>query len=580
MKLLLIALNAKYIHSNLAVHSLKAYCRKVPGIEVAEYTINQPLQKITADIYKRAPDALFFSCYLWNLRQIEELAAVLAKVVPSMDIWLGGPEVSFDAEETLERLPYVKGVMRGEGEETFFQLAKGYASGTFGAHGQEAQDVLLNRIDGLSYRNSRREICHTTERPSLKMDDVPFPYDALGNFENRILYYESSRGCPFRCSYCLSSVDKTLRVRSLARVKRELGLFLEHSVPQVKFIDRTFNCNHRHAMEIWRYLKEKDNGVTNFHFEIAGDLLTEEMVSLLGTMRPGQVQLEIGVQSINQQTLQAIDRSMDVEKLRSVTGAIREQGNIHMHLDLIAGLPYEDFHSFRTSFDAVFAMRPHQLQLGFLKVLKGSPMEARRKEYGLCYMDGPPYEVLETKWLSYGELLRLKAVEEMVESYYNSGQFTRSLEMLSAAFDSPFVLFEALALWHEEAGLDMVNLSRNRRYELLLQFGAAHLEKEAFTDALLYDYYARENAKNRPAFFGEERVEKGFSKAFYSREAREHRYLKDAAYQQISDPRVLRRMTHLEKLGGRYYLFDYNEKDPVSGNVTAMVLGKGASETP
>ncbi len=595
MKFLLVALNAKYIHSNLAVHSLKEYCVrqfqkagvKPPQIEIAEYTINQPLAKILADIYERKADVLFFSCYIWNRREIEQLVRDLQKISPDADIWLGGPEVSFDLPDALEAFAKATGIIRGEGEKAFFRLAQAYANHGLGQADEpliaddlvEAQQMLsesdrLLKVQPLHLETGSLIVVEA--QTLLPMDALPFPYDNLADFTNRIIYYESSRGCPFRCSYCLSSIEKSLRFKSLDLVKRQLAFFLAHNVKQVKFIDRTFNCNHDHALAIWQYLKEHDNGVTNFHFEIAGELLADSELGLLEKMRPGQVQLEIGVQSTHERTLAEINRPADFGRLSQVVRRLKKTGNIHIHLDLIAGLPFEDMERFKHSFNEVFSLRPHQLQLGFLKVLKGSPLAEHCTAYGLKYSDAPPYEVLETKWISYGQILQLKAVEEMVEIYYNSGQYTQGLEVLLDAFENPFAFFEKLCAWHQENGLTLLHFSRNQRYEHLLRFGERYIaeqpQRERFQEALVYDYYSRDNEKNRPEFFGAARVEKAFAKAFYSEEARQHRHLNGPQYKNITDPRVLRRLTHLEKLGDAYYLFDYTRRNPVTGNVDAVKI--------
>ncbi len=590
MKILLAAVNAKYIHSNLAVHSLAAYARhklscetrpsEMPQIEIAEYTINQPISKILTDIYMRKPDLLFFSCYIWNRKEIEELVLDMGKVRPDLDIWLGGPEVSFDAREILDLLPEAKGVLRGEGEEIFYRIVKAYAENCSRQRGEGfCPEDALKEINGVDFRQNDGTVVSTGESLPLDLSIVPFPYDGDGfeYFDHKIVYYESSRGCPFRCSYCLSSIEKSMRFRSKELVKRELEFFLGNDVPQVKFIDRTFNCSHEHAMSIWSFLKEHDNGITNFHFEIAGDLLNEDELELLSSLRPGQIQLEIGVQSTNEKTLREINRPMDFHKLSKVVSAIKKGGNIHLHLDLIAGLPFEDYDSFKRSFNDVFSLRPEQLQLGFLKVLKGSPMEARSSGYGLKYTAFPPYEVLETKWISYDELIKLKAVEEMVEAYYNSGQFTNSIELLLGFFEDSFSFFEEIACWYERHGLAMLNFSRNQRYEKLLSFGMEKVGEEAaeaLREAVIFDYYLRENVKTRPEFLGEDRVEKAFAKEFYSREAREHRVLSGGKCD-TDDPRLLRRLTHLEKLGERYFLFDYTRRDPMNNNAGVVEIEYG-----
>lgn len=577
MKILLAAVNAKYIHSNLAIYSLSAYAKKrlsqdmylsaIPEIEIAEYTINQPVNKIITDIYRKRPDVLFLSCYIWNRKEIEEIASDMKKVRTDMDIWLGGPEVSFDSVEMLEHLAGVKGILRGEGEDIFYNVVRAY--------GEKAgsPDERLNRMEGVTFRDDKGNIIIRPGNRALDLSQVPFPYETLEGFEHRIIYYESSRGCPFRCSYCLSSVEKNLRFRDMELVKKELAFFLDRRVPQVKFIDRTFNCSHQRAAEIWRYIREHDNGVTNFHFEIAGDLINDEELELLKSMRSGQVQLEIGVQSTNEKTLREIERPMDFSYLSHVVGSIKESNNVHLHLDLIAGLPFEDYESFGKSFDDVLALRPHQLQLGFLKVLKGSPMEKRGVSYGLKHTELPPYEVMETKWITYDELIKLKSVEEMVEVYYNSGQFVNTLELLLGNMKSSFVFFEKLARWYEARGLEMLKFSRNQRYEMLLEFASelADADYERVKTAMTFDYYMRENAGNRPSFLGEENVSKAFSKEFYSRESREHRLLKGGRLD-TDDPRLLRKLTHIERYDGRYYLFDYSRRNPMDGNARVVEI--------
>lgn len=581
MKILLIAVNAKYIHSNPAVYSLRAYAQSFldaqrgegeddrelckdagveirPEILVAEYTINQQMDEILRDIYRQAPDMLCFSCYIWNISCIERTVREIHKVLPQTVIWLGGPEVSYDAETVLDRLPEVFGIMKGEGEETFAHVAAG---------------APYKEIPGITYRNEKGEICENPWREVMDLDKVPFIYQDMTDFEHRIVYYESSRGCPFHCSYCLSSVDKELRFRSLELVKRELKFFIDHEVPQVKFVDRTFNCSHQHAMAVWRYIMEQDRGITNFHFEIAADLLNEEELELISRMRPGLIQLEIGVQSVNPETIKEIHRTMQFEKVAANVRRIRQMGNVHQHLDLIAGLPYEDFDSFQRSFNEVYALSPEQLQLGFLKVLKGSLMGENRERYGLVYQSGPPYEVLYTRWLSYGDVLRLKGVEEMVELYYNSGQFTKTLPILEEGFTDAFTLYMRLAGYYERHGLHLVNHARAARYEILLGFGSeAFPEKtEQIRELLTYDYYLRENAKSRPAFAGEYRIKKEELREFFERESREHKYL--PGYEQY-DRNQMRKMTHLEcfeKLG-KTVLFDYSRRSPLNQQVRTVII--------
>ena len=410
MKFLLAAVNAKYIHSNPGIYSLRAYAGKqnqelLMDIEIAEYTINNQLGDIVADIYRRKPDVIGFSCYIWNIVYIKCIIEDLHQIMPNLPIWLGGPEVSYDAMDIMNRYPQVTGIMIGEGEETFYELLCCYKryiksdnqlrESEDGSHQSIKLWESLRQIKGLALREG-----FTEPRELTDLNRMPFLYEDLAAFENKIIYYESSRGCPFRCSYCLSSIDKKVRLRDLNLVKKELQFFLDGRVKQVKFVDRTFNCNHQHAMAIWQYIYDNDNGVTNFHFEVSADLINDEELALLNKMRPGAVQLEIGVQSTNEKTIQAIRRTMDILRLKKVVAHVKQGNNIHQHLDLIAGLPYEDYETFKNSFNDVYAMEPDQLQLGFLKVLKGSYMYENRAAYGLVYRSEPPYEVLSTNWLT------------------------------------------------------------------------------------------------------------------------------------------------------------------------------------
>lgn len=557
MKVLLVAINAKYIHSNPAVYSLRAYAgrhveREDLEIEITEHTINQQQDDILRDIYECGADMVCFSCYIWNLEYIESIVRELAKICPSAGIWLGGPEVSYDAKEVLRRLPDVTGVMMGEGEKTFAQLCSGEA---------------LGQIKGITFQAADGKICENPWREPMDLDEVPFIYHDLKDFEHKIIYYETSRGCPFSCSYCLSSIDKRLRFRSISLVKEELRFFLENKVPQVKFVDRTFNCRHSHAMEIWRYIAENDNGITNFHFEISADLLNEEELALIKTMRPGLIQLEIGVQSTNERTIQEIRRTMDLEKLAKAVKSIRDMGNVHQHLDLIAGLPYEDIRSFSKSFDDVYALKPQQLQLGFLKVLKGSYMQENKDSYGLVYKSRPPFEVLSTRWLSYEDVLMLKGIEEMTEVYYNSRQFEHTLEALEREYASPYRMYKELWGYYKRNGYGKVQHNRSARYEILFSFIKSlrqkQYEDEYYRELLIYDYYLRENAKQRPDFAGENMLEKEEARLFYEKESAEHTYL--PVYAEY-DKNQMRKMTHLEYFPAlkKTVLFDYMQRNPLN----------------
>ena len=623
MKFLLAAINAKYIHSNPGVYSLRAFARtKIPGadIEIGEYTINHQMDLILQDIYRRKPDFIGFSCYIWNISYIMEIVRDVEKVLPEAEIWLGGPEVSYDAKKVLTREPDVRGIMRGEGELTFTELVRsylqrektsvpdGYAGESFrgqekektsgcaentrmpeNAEGENAHSdrLDLSQIPGITYRAANGEIEEHGPQRLLSLDEIPFYYDDMAGFENRIVYYESSRGCPFSCSYCLSSIDKTVRFRSLDLVLPELQFFLDHKVPQVKFVDRTFNCKREHTLGIWRYLVEHDNGITNFHFEVSADIFDEEELELIGKMRPGLIQLEIGVQSTNPDTIREIHRHMDLVKLKRAVDRVYDYRNTHQHLDLIAGLPYENYESFMRSFDDVYRMRPDQLQMGFLKVLKGSYMEEQVAAYDLKYRGIPPYEVLSTKWLPYSDVIRLKGVEDMVEVYYNSGQFPATMKLLEKRFQRPSEIFVNLAEYYEKNGLTGISHSRLARYEILYRFLEEDMREEErdhvtaakvpetgqpsladFRDSLMYDLYVRENIKSRPSFASDQSPYKKEVREFFMAEEENPKWLTDYAG---FDSRQMAKMAHLEHMeDGTFVLFDYKKRDPLSGNAGAV----------
>ena len=598
VKFLLAAINSKYIHMNPAVYSLRTYVLGSGAlnagnaeIAIAEYTINQSMDEILGDLYERKPDVIGFSCYIWNWQMTKELMVEVKKLLPQTDIFLGGPEVSYEAEKIMEQYgraseetgngPVIRGIILGEGEKTFCELVGYYA--------QREDHNLLQDIPGLLLDTG-----YTGMRESLSFSEIPFLYEeqrlsgkGLQDFRNKIIYYESSRGCPFRCSYCLSSIDKTLRLRDLDRVFPELQFFLDCKVPQVKFIDRTFNCNRAHAMAIWQYLTEHDNGVTNFHFEIAAELITEEELELFQKMRPGLIQLEIGVQTTNPRTLQAIHRSADMVHLSQIVERIRAGHNIHVHLDLIAGLPEEDYESFVHSFNDVYAMKPEQLQLGFLKVLKGTEISLRKEEYGLVHQSIPPYEVLYTKWISYEEIRKLKRVEEMVELYYNSNQFIHTLAALVTQVKTPFELYEKLAEHYETHGYFINTPARVKRYDVLFEFacGLVPEQKELFRELLTFDFYLRENAKSRPAFCRDLTGDYEVIRQFYEQEEAVPHYLKE--YAQYHARQVMK-MTHMEMFHYPVWqqdadewkqlerpvmvLYDYQKRDPLTGDCATISL--------
>ena len=646
MRFLLCGINAKYIHSNLAIFSLKAYAdrKKIPGAEIIlkEYTINNYVEDILQDLYEEKADVVIFSCYIWNISFVRELAAELKKVSPDVKIWAGGPEVSYAANKFLMENPAFDLIMQGEGEEVFSELIRliveekcrikdvykqseskkvlsGIVEKRQSIEGKQAvkeeKDIedkhfagednvyptnyidmsKLQKLQGIAVRDfsgeaalgnaesnieNKTKIINTGFATLMDMDTIPFVYEDFHLFEHKILYYETSRGCPFCCSYCLSSVDKTVRFRSLPIVKKELDAFLEAKVPQVKFVDRTFNCNRQRAIDIWSYLVEHDNGITNFHFEISSDLLGEEELELFAKMRPGLIQLEIGVQSTNGETVDAIHRHMDLDRLFHYVDRVHELGNIHQHLDLIAGLPYENYERFGCSFDDLYAHEPDQLQLGFLKVLKGTMMEEEVKKYSILYRNQPPYEVLGTKWLSYDEIILLKGVEELVELYYNSGQYTLTLKYAVPFFESPFRFYEMFSAWYRGKGYHKLNHNRLEKYNILREFLREHIDEnewDTLDEIMLYDMYLRENVKGRPAWAKDTAQYKKEWKALY-REQGEKLFPEDVQAG-IYDSKRAANQSHIEvfeinikkfEQSGQvekkqvFCLFDYSRRNPLN----------------
>lgn len=558
MKFLLTAINSKYIHSNLAVYSLKASAGEIKDlVAIREFTINNQKEAILGSLFSERPGVLFFSVYIWNLEYVTYLAREFHKLCPTVPIWAGGPEVSFETEKFLRENPAFCGVLVGEGERTFYEVCRYYNNGG-----------VLRDIRGILYR-ACDEYVYTGARECADMNTLSFAYDDMEEFENRIVYYESSRGCPFNCSYCLSSVDKALRFKDTEIVKKELGFFISKKVPQVKFVDRTFNCDHRHAMEIWKFIKANDNAVTNFHFEISADLLTDEELDIMKDMRPGLIQLEIGVQSVNGRTIKEIHRTMKLERLEEVVKRIKSFGNIHEHLDLIAGLPYEDMDSFKKSFNRVYGLYPEQLQLGFLKVLKGSFMYEHVKDYGIVYEDTPPYEVRSTKWIDYRDILKLKTVEEMVEVYYNSHQYEMGVKVLEGFFEDAFSFYEALGKFYEKKGYMDVSHTRIRRCEILLEFfdemGFDVSKRDKLREALVFDIYSRENSKTRPKFCDDEREWRELSFAACDKGKLKH--LERFRYDFLKD---------LEEVSEAVYvLFDYEKRDALTGKAQAGYYSEG-----
>jgi len=602
MKILLTAINAKYIHSNLAVYSLQAYAAAHGHkIERAEYTINNQLEDILEKIYRQKPDVLLFSCYIWNIEYVKELVSEFHKLSPEVPIWVGGPEVSFETERFLRENPAVTGIMMGEGERTLTELCDYFEqceqdtqfttknreevqTELVRAHAEnekrtgdlsEIKEKMLEKIDGISYRRSDGTVAIQPLRSLLPMDELPFCYANLKDFEHRIIYYESSRGCPFSCSYCLSSVDKKLRFRSLPLVYKELQFFIDAKVPQVKFVDRTFNCQHEHAMGIWKYIKEHDNGITNFHFEISADLLREDELELISDMRPGLIQLEIGVQSTNGDTIREIHRTMRLEEVYRAVNRVKAGKNIHQHLDLIAGLPFEDYQRFQQSFNDIYALHPQQLQLGFLKVLKGSYMYEHAQEYGLVYRSRPPYEVMSSKWVSYDEMLEIRLVEEMLELHYNSGQFLTYLAVLEQKYDSVFQLFLDMGHYYRSNGYLDCNHNRVHRTEIVLDFAATvdPERKDVYQEALMFDLYKIEKSKSRPVWARDLSLEKKKTSRYLRAHGMEKKYCHLERFYWIDEEGQYRQ-------GGEplWFLFDYETRDSLTNEAAITVITEAQME--
>ena len=588
MKILLTAINAKYIHSNLAVYSLQAYAAAHGHkIERAEYTINNQLEDILEKIYCQKPDILLFSCYIWNVEYVKELVSEFHKLRPEVPIWVGGPEVSFETERFLKENPAITGIMMGEGERTLTELCEYFEqceqdaqslsqnrdearNETAGAGMEyekksgaftELNEEMLKKIDGISYRRSDGTVAIQPLRNLLPMDELPFCYANLKDFEHRIIYYESSRGCPFNCSYCPSSVDKKLRFRSLPLVYKELQFFIDAKVPQVKFVDRTFNCQHEHAMGIWKYIKEHDNGITNFHFEISADLLREDELELISDMRPGLIQLEIGVQSTNGDTIREIHRTMRLEEVYRAVNRVKAGKNIHQHLDLIAGLPFEDYQRFQKSFNDIYALHPQQLQLGFLKVLKGSYMYEHAQEYGLVYRSRPPYEVMASKWVSYDEMLEIRLVEEMLELHYNSGQFLTYLAVLEWKYDSTFQMFLDMGHFYREHGYLDCSHSRVRRTEIVQEFAEIvdPERRDIYREALIFDLYKIEKSKSRPFWAKNVQQDKRQTGKYLREHGMEKKYCHFEYFEHINEKGEI-----TEEKDPLWLLFDYENRDSLT----------------
>lgn len=489
MKVLLTAINSKFIHSNLAIRYLKAYTKDLNyDCKIREFSINDREEKILEEIIKEKPDIVAFSTYIWNIEMITKLSELIKIVNSDIEIVYGGPEVSYDSVNILKEL---KGdyIIQGEGEETFREFIK-YKLG----------ELKISSIRGLYYKE-RSEVINNGSRPLMNMNDCVFPYEEDENLDNKIVYYEASRGCPFNCKYCLSSTIHGVRFLEIERVKRELQYFIDKKVKLVKFVDRTFNCNHKFAMAIWEFLIAA-NTDTQFHFEISADILKDKELELLRKAPKDRFQFEVGVQTTNDTVLNNINRFVNFTDIKDKVCELLEIKNIKQHLDLIAGLPGEDLTSFIKSFNDVYSIEPEEIQLGFLKLLRGSSMREEAERYGMKFSPYPPYEILATKDISYNELLILKKVEEMVDKYYNSQKFNNIIKFLINSFNTPYEFYLSLGEFFDKNGYFNRNIGNNEYYKVFLDFNEeiTMLDKEALKDIIKYDYLSFNKRRGMPEF--------------------------------------------------------------------------------
>ncbi len=493
MNVNLIGINCKYIHTNLAIRSLKKYCDATNTLEsninLYEYTINNNLDDILEDIYSNKADVIGFSVYLWNVEIIKNIICELKKVMPNTKILVGGPEVSYYTVEEFELLG-ADFLIKRYGEKTFYDLL----------HNLE-NNKPLNTLKSFMYYDSD-VVYNNNEINFANLEDIPFVYnDCLDDFENKIIYYEASRGCPYSCQYCLSSVEEGLYILPIERVFSDISFFLDNKVMQVKFCDRTFNANKNYAKSIWKFLIENDNQYTNFHFELSAEIIDQEMLEILATAREGLIQFEIGIQSTNQQTLTEVARSINTESIFKNVKILNDLGNIHLHTDLIVGLPHEDFESFKKSFNDVYSLKAEQLQVGFLKLLKGSALRTNAPLHDMLYKSYAPYEILSNKWLSYDEILTLKAVENMVETFYNSRSFITTVDYLVAQFNSAFDFYLELSTYYAENDLQKFSHKKIKLYEHLYNFATfKKFDLNIVTNLIKYDILSKENLAILPEY--------------------------------------------------------------------------------
>lgn len=489
MKILLTAVNSKFVHSNLAVRYLKAFTKDMDyECKIREFSINDRDEKVLEEIIKEKPNVVAFSTYIWNIEMIKRISNLIKLVDENIEILYGGPEVSYDSQNILKELNG-EYIIEGEGEKTYREFVE-YKIG----------ERDINSIRGLYYKVND-EVVLNGKRPLMNMNELIFPYEENENLDNKIVYYEASRGCPFNCKYCLSSTTHGVRFIDIDRVKKELKYFIDKEVRLVKFVDRTFNCNHKFTMEIWEFLINQ-NTKTQFHFEISADILKKSELELLKNAPKDRFQFEVGVQTTNDDVLSRINRFVNFSDIKEKVEELLEIRNIKQHLDLIAGLPGEDYNSFKKSFNDVYSIRPEEIQLGFLKLLRGSSMREEAEEYGMKYSPYPPYEILKTKDINYNEIIKLKKIEEMVDKYYNSQKFNNIIKYLVNKFDTPFDFYYTLGNYFDSRGYFNKNIGNSEYYKLFLDFNKDILKEEDFIlkNLLKFDYLTFNKRRGMPEF--------------------------------------------------------------------------------
>ncbi|EPR08263.1 B12-binding domain-containing radical SAM protein [Ruminiclostridium papyrosolvens] len=566
MKTLLVGINSKYIHTCLAIWYLRASINGIDNITVREFTINDMQDNILSEIYREKPGIIAFSCYIWNIGIVLSISKEIKKLLPDCHIILGGPDVSYDSEQIMSENGDVDFVISGEGEDVFPVLVKDLYAGT----------KQYKTLQGIAYKSSCSVIFNKGFNLVKELDKVSSPYnnELMKTTLNRIVYYESSRGCPFSCSYCISSTFNGIRFFSMERVKSDIFRILEYKPRLIKFVDRTFNCHRERAKEIIRFLISL-NCETVFHFEAAADLFDSEMLDILRKAPKGRIQLEIGIQTINTKTLKEIDRVTDIDVLTGNVKKILSIGNIHVHLDLIAGLPYENFECFKKSFNYVYNLKPQQLQLGFLKMLKGSRIREESEKHGFYFRDYAPYEVLKNKYISYDEILLLKDMEETFERYYNSGRFGNSLNFIEAdCFTSDsFNMYEKLAHYCRKNGYLDRPVSYRENIKILYSFYKDICQDstdfEKFRQYMVLDFLSTDSSGAIPDCIKREddSLSPGDIHSMLRNEEFIDKYLPQ--YKGTQAKNILKRVFFV-KLNLLYpsnevLLFDYSSKDEVSG---------------